>query len=73
MCIYYLDYRSHKKEKKYLNGRNFERAKMGADEQFSDKIFAHFDPLFSEKEKKKSNFADRANINKIKFCENFSP
>jgi len=33
-----------------------------ADEQFSDKSFAHFDPLFSEKEKQ-SNF----------FCKNFFP
>jgi len=44
-------------------------------EKFSDKNFAHFDPLFSGKEKKSNfvefKFADRAKIHKIKFCKNF--
>jgi len=54
-----------------------------ADEQFSDKNFAyfnplaHFDPLFSERKKKSNfavfNFADKAKICEIKFCENFFP
>jgi len=60
-----------------------------ADEQFSDKNFAHFDSVahfdhhfspiltvFSQREKKKLNFAkfnytDRAKICKIFFCKNF--
>jgi len=45
------------------------------DEHFSDKNFAHFDPLLSEKEKQTNfaefNFADRAKIREIKLLENF--
>jgi len=54
-----------------------------ADEQLSVKKIALFDPisrpfwLFFLRQKKKSNFvefnfADRAKIREIKFCENFS-
>jgi len=41
------------------------RGSKWADEQFSDKIFAHFNPNF--RPEREFNFADRAKIREIKF------